>query len=80
MDVRNTIEREPVALSGAVVGVVIAGVALLTAFGINVTEAQATGIVGFVSAGAVLGSVIYARRKVTPIAPGNGKRMKLDTE
>ena len=56
--IKARIDAEPV----AVMGVVTAGIALLTAFGVPVTQEQAGAITAFCAA--VLS--VWARRKVTP--------------
>jgi uncharacterized protein (DUF697 family) len=47
-----------------VLGLIAAGIALLVAFGINITEAQAGAITAFAAAALALG--FYVRAKVTP--------------
>ena len=56
--IKSRVDAEPV----AVMGVITAGIALATAFGVPVTQEQAGAITAF--AAAVLS--VWARRKVTP--------------
>ena len=55
-------KQEPVVT--LVLGLIAAGVALLVAFGVDITPGQAGAIAGF--AAAALGLGLYVRSKVTP--------------
>lgn len=59
---------EPVALTGLIVAVVIAGISLVTAFGLKVTPEQAAAIIGIVSAIVALAGALFARSKVMPMS------------
>lgn len=59
-------KREPVATAG----VVTAGIALLVAFGLPISEEQTGAIVTFVAIAGPLVAALFARRKVTPVAGG----------
>jgi hypothetical protein len=52
-----------------VLGLVAAGVALLVAFGVDITQAQGAAIGGFVVAALALG--VFVRSKVTPTKGGS---------
>lgn len=60
--------REPVALTGAIVALITAGVSLLTAFGLDVSPEQTAAIIGVVVGVSGLVGAFLARRKVTPVA------------
>ncbi len=62
----ETIQNEPVAtLGAAVLGVFVAGIALLPTFGIDVTGEQQGALIAFVTAVITLVTV-WQRSKVTP--------------
>lgn len=62
------LSNEPVAIPGAIMAVLVAGLGLAVLFGVPLSEAQVGGITTF--AGAVIGLVTaYQRRSSTP----NGK-------
>lgn len=52
-----------ITFTAAVTTVVNAGLSLLLAFGVNVTEAQTAAITGFVNAVLLFGSIAYASYK-----------------
>lgn len=54
-----------------VLGMIAAGIALLAAFGVNVTEEQTAAIGGFAAAALAFG--FYVRSKVTPTAKTAGR-------
>lgn len=63
----NTMPKEPVAtLGAAMLAVIVAGVALLPLFGVDVTIEQQGGIIAFVTALIALVTV-WQRSKVTPV-------------
>lgn len=64
----NYIKEEPVRFWAAVTGIVVAGIPLLTLFGvINLTEQQTAGILTFLVAVGVLFQFFFVRNKVTPV-------------
>lgn len=63
----SKVSNEPVV--GLVLGLVAAGVALLVAFGVDITPEQGAAIAGFVAA--ALGLGLYVRSKVTPTKKGD---------
>jgi hypothetical protein len=64
----NPLQTEPVAtLGGAVLGVFIAGIALLPTFGIPVDGTQQAGLIAFVTSIITL-VTIWQRQQVTPVA------------
>jgi hypothetical protein len=50
-----------------IVGLVVAGLALLVAFGVNITTEQQTAIVGIVTAVLIVLGAELTRSKVTPV-------------
>lgn len=66
-------QSEPILLNGAAVsGAVVAVIALLSAFGVEITDAQNQAIVGVVSAVVIpLGTWLLARRQTVPVAKAN---------
>lgn len=60
-------ETEPVAISGAAMGAITAGLALAVGFGLPVTVEQSGLILGFVSA-MILVVSLWQRKKVIPMA------------
>lgn len=66
-------KQEPVAtLGAAILGVVVAGVALLPDFGIGITVDQQAAIIAFATALITLGTVV-TRSYVTPVDTANEK-------
>lgn len=61
--------REPVVTAATVAAVITAVVALLKSFGVPITDDQAIAITGLVGVIAPLVTALFARAKVTPIAP-----------
>lgn len=59
--------REPVLTIGAITAVVVAFVALLSEFGVPITDGQQAALVGFVGAAAPVIAALIARRRVTPV-------------
>lgn len=71
--------KEPAKTVGIVVGLVVAAVALLVAFGISITDDQKNAIIGFVIALAAVGPIVsgfITRGKV--YAPETVKRIEDD--
>lgn len=58
--------KEPVAWGGAITALATAGIPLLRAFNVNVTESQANAILGFLAALIVVGTLLV-RSQVTPV-------------
>jgi ABC-type spermidine/putrescine transport system permease subunit I len=57
---------EPAVTIGAVTTLIAAAIALLVAFGVDITEDQTKAILAFVAAAGPLASALLIRRKVTP--------------
>jgi hypothetical protein len=64
----SVVENEPITLSGALTGVLVTGVALVAIFMPDLSQAAQVAIVGFGNAVIVLGAIIYARSRSTPIS------------
>jgi len=62
--------QEPVAWSTAVTTLVTAGLALATAFGLNLSENQSAAVLGFVAA-MILVAGLFMRSQVTPTSEAN---------
>jgi uncharacterized membrane protein len=62
-------KNEPAVLIGMVTAIIVAGIGLLTAFGINVSQEQAGAITGLVGALMALVLSFITRSKVTPVNP-----------
>lgn len=61
-------KREPVAIVNAIIAVIEAAIALLVAFGLDLTKEQVGAIMAFVAAvGGFMGTLIV-RPRVTPVA------------
>lgn len=69
MSLKTAAQSEPVVTASAIAGIVTAGIALLVAFGVDITDAQTAAIVGFVGVVAPIVGALLARRKVTPVQP-----------
>lgn len=65
----TTLSREPVLTAGTIVALLVAGIQLLTVFGVPINPDQQAAIVAFVSALLVVVGALWARSKVTPIGP-----------
>ena len=63
------IADEPAATRGIVTAVVSAAVALLVAFGLDITDEQTAAIIAFVAVVAPLVATLLTRGKVTPVDP-----------
>ena len=61
-------KREPVAIITAIVAVIEAGIALILAFGIQLTNEQIGAIFAFVAAVGGVIEILIIRPQVTPIA------------
>ena len=61
-------DREPLITAGAITGAVTAVIALVVAFGVDVTEDQQAAILGVVAVIAPAVVALWSRRKVTPLA------------
>lgn len=61
------LEREPVALMGAVVSLLIAVLGALQAFDIPLSEVQKDALATVIQAAAVVAGVVWARGKVSPV-------------
>ncbi len=62
-------DNEPVWTIAGIVSIVVASLTLATAFGIPITEAQSTAIIGFVGTIAPLLLAYFARKRVSPAPP-----------
>lgn len=60
--------NEPAVTIGAVSALVASAIALLVAFGVDITPDQRAAILAFVAAVGPLASALLIRRKVTPAA------------
>ena len=67
----STRVEEPVAISGAIMGVIVSGIGLAVLFGVPLTPDQVGGMVTFAGATIVLVGFLV-RRKVSPISPERG--------
>lgn len=63
-------KNEPAMVFSSILAVVIAAVALVTEFGVDLTSGQQTAIVGFVGAVGALITGRATRSLVTPVAKG----------
>lgn len=59
-------KSEPAALTNGIIALVTAALALLVAFGVDVTQEQSAAILGFVAA-VVAFAGFFIRSKVTPV-------------
>lgn len=69
----ETIQREPARIGAAIISLITTLMALLVAFGVDITNAQQEAILGFVAAVVAIAAPFvvnewYVRRKVTPTA------------
>lgn len=69
MSVKGAVQSEPVLSAAGVTAVITAGLAVLVAFGVPITDAQAVAVVGFVGVVAPIVAGVWARRRVTPVKP-----------
>lgn len=68
--VSTTVAAEPVLSAAGVTAVVTAGIALLVAFGVPITDAQTVAVIGFVGVLGPIVAAVWARRRVTPVSAG----------
>jgi len=61
------VNNEPVWTIAGITAVVVAGLGLIAAFGIPITETQEVAIIAFVGTVAPLISAYFARKRVTPV-------------
>lgn len=59
--------REPLAVRGAVVAVLSAGVQLLLVFGVDLSTEQVTALLSFINVLSIAVVVVWSRGKVTPV-------------
>jgi len=59
--------REPLAVRGAVIAVVSAGVQMLVAFGVPLTGEQEGALLAFVNVASILAVIVWTRGAVTPV-------------
>lgn len=70
--------REPVLSIAGLLAAVSAVITVLVAFGLDLTEAQSTAVLGAVAALAPLVAALVARRRVTPVTdPRNNAGVEL---
>lgn len=60
--------KEPISIAGATAGVLTTGVALVAIFVPGLGQAAQLAIIGFGNSLILLGTLVWARRQVTPIA------------
>lgn len=63
----STMKNEPAITVASITAVVVAAIALLVAFGVQVSDEQAAAIVGFVAVVGQLVAGYVTRGKVTPV-------------
>lgn len=68
MSIPDLFRTEPTAVWGAIGALVTAGIALFVAFGVHLTEQQATAINVFVAALGTVVTLLVIRSQVTPTA------------
>ena len=61
-------KNEPVVTVALITALITSLLAVVTSFGIPLTEDQQTAITGFIIAGVAVGGAFIARRYVTPVA------------
>jgi hypothetical protein len=66
----NTLAQEPVAVGGSLTAIAVAAIPVLRAFGVNVTEDQATAVLGLLAALIAFGTLLI-RSLVTPVEKAN---------
>lgn len=66
-------KREPVAIVNAIIAVIEALIALLVAFGLDLTAEQVGAIMAFVAAVGGLIGILIVRPRVTPVADPRDK-------
>lgn len=60
--------REPLITTGTITAAVVALIALLVAFGLDLTDDQVSAILGVIAVAAPIVVALAARSKVTPVA------------
>lgn len=65
-------KNEPVAWGGAITALAVAAIPLLQAFGVNITEQQASALLAFLAALIAFGTLVL-RAVVTPTAKANDR-------